>query len=189
MDDTFGATIMGAKTALCLAILLAFGLMVSWVALGEDRPGSGGAMDSLHWLTSPFGEPGPPAIGELGHVVQGKFEVPEQLCSWLASEADDFVGVDPKVLLHGQVVREADDLPLGPPATLWARIQSFRSDGISVSAGVRVRFHLITSDAVTHTYRSEKPLILMHNAGLEGEWPSLIAIYSDGDCWTRIVAD
>ncbi len=190
MDDTLGVTIMSAKAAWVVAVLLIFGGAVVWFSW-QNGPagGSGQGANPFHWLTSMFWEPGPPAVGELGHLVKGRFEEPDQLSIWIAEDENDLVGIDPQILLHGQMVRLADEFPLGPPVTLRARVQSFRSDGSPVSPGVSVQFKLITNVEGSLTYRSEKPLILMQNATLEREWPGVIAIFADGECWTKIVAD
>jgi hypothetical protein len=144
-------------------------------------------VDPLGWLWSAFDEPGPPAIGEIGHLIAGELEIPERFEIWTATREDDLLGVDPAVHLYGQIVRLSAE-GAEPLPHVFGRVQTFRDDGTPVSPGVLVRFRLVSRDGDCATYRSAKPLLLIDNRGLEGEHREVIAVYAEEDCCLLIVA-
>jgi hypothetical protein len=168
-------------TAAALAGVL---IAISWPSRSADP--SVAQSDLAGWLRSFFCGPGPPAIGELGRVVNGEWEEGEPFV-WMARSKDDLVSLDPQVLLYGQIIRSPNEFADEVPLSQFGRVECIAEDGTLIGPGVTLCFVLVSSSPSGHVYRSQRPLLLIDNLELQGEYPEAVAVYAEPDCYVRVV--
>jgi hypothetical protein len=181
---------MRLRPTFLLGILLLGGAYWTIAQIPDSFTSGKTWLDPTNWFADWYWYFGPESVGKFGRMKNGTFEeTDEQLCVWMANSQADLVNIDPAIHLHAQVTKPASAFPAGPPAFVQVRIQSFYADGSSVSPGVSMRFALVSSDQHCHTYRNVKPILLVDNVNAEGDWPNLVAVAGDDECWTVVLWD
>lgn len=130
------------------------------------------ASEFRDWLNELVWDFTPDSDGELGHVIDGRFEEPSYLPVWTVTSAYELEGAAERIHLYAQI-----EYPKARPLTpLMARVRSHRSDGQPISPGVLIPLEVISSTGTSCILRSRRPLLLINNPSFEGEHRDLVAV-------------
>lgn len=106
---------------------------------------------------------------------------------YTATSTDDFVGIDPEILMHVELVRPINEFTQNPPQTLTVRVQSFREDGSPLTAGINVTLQRVATTATEATYRTTKGLVFVKDASFEGDQGEALVVAGANGCSPSVI--
>src|SRR5437016_4351264 len=124
---------MSKPTLANVVLLVVFVLVCAafWVVHSADLAGLDDQDEAGLYAFGPL--PEAESFDNIGTIVNGEFKAEECHSVWQATSEADLRGVCPTIHLYAEMKRDLKEFPDGPPATLLAKIRSFRADGTPVS--------------------------------------------------------